>query len=409
MAVYRYKRLNAQGRFEKNTESLPFDDLEAARRYLETNRATVLSITRLADWQAPLALFAQYGFSTITRTDLAEFFNNMAMMLGAGITVLSALQEVREDMQNKRLLGVVNFMISDISNGQTFSDAVERHPKVFSPIILNMARIGEETGRLDKMLKSVAEHLLHVEHIVSETKRALIYPSFLFFVVTGAVVFWFWYVVPQIMTLFDDIGVELPGLTLLLIAISEWIQKYLIWTVLGMLIVGVILIILRLKFYKVRYGMDWTLLRVPILSRILETSLVARVSENLGILIGAGVTVMRTLEIITNALQNVVYKERMVQVQNEIKLGNTLAGAMRRAKALHPFAIRMIAVGEETARLEEQTQYVAAQYRARLDNLVQSLSKSLEPALLVIMGLLFAAIVAGLLLPIYDLIVQIGV
>lgn len=408
MAYFRYKRLNAQGKLEKKIEGLPFDNMDAAHRYLESNKATVLSISKLPGWSVPLAVFAQYGFSKISRTDLAEMFNNLSMMLGAGIPVVASLAEARQDLQNKRLAGIIDFMISDISNGRTFSEAVERHPHVFSPIIQHMSRIGEETGRLDQMLKSVAEHLQYIEHIISETKRALIYPAFLFFVVSGAIIFWFWYVVPQIMVLFEDLGVELPGITLLLIFISDMFQKYLPSAVVVIAVSVFLLILGRRKIYKVKYATDWLLLRIPIMSGVLNTSLVARVCENLGILIGAGATVLRTLEIITNSLQNAVYKEKMQAVQNEIKMGNTLADSMRRTSALHPFAIRMIAVGEETARLEEQTAYVAIQFRERLDNLVQTLSKSLEPALLVIMGIMFAAIVAGLLLPIYDLVSSIG-
>ena len=408
MAVFSYKRLDAQGRLEKKIEGLPFEDIDAAHRYLERHRATVLALRRLPKLLAPLGLLVQYGFTKITRPEMAELFNNLSMMIGAGVTVLNALQEVQEDMKNKRLLGITNFMISDISIGQTFSEAIARHPNAFSPIILHMARIGEETGRLDKMLKSVADHLLHIEHIVSNTKRALIYPAFLMCVVTGAVVFWFWYVVPQIVTLFEDIGVELPGITKLLIFISEAVQTFFIPGVVLAVALALGLYLARRYVYKVRYASDWLLLRTPVISNIVHTSTVARVSENLGILIGAGVTVLRTLEIITDSMQNVVYKERMLMVQEEIKLGNTLSTSMRRASALHPFAIRMIGVGEETARLEEQTAYVAAQYRERLDNLVQALSKSLEPALLVFMGGLFALIVAGLLLPIYDLVTTMG-
>lgn len=409
MGVFYYKRLTADGQVDKkNAAGLPFDELEAAQRYLERQGATVLNIRQFPRWIAPLGLFWEYGFTKVSRTELAEMFNNLAMMLGSGITVLSSLQEVREDMKNRRLMGVVNFMISDISTGQTFSEAARRHPKVFSNIILNMIRIGEETGRLDRMLKNISDHLNHVEQIISDTKRALIYPGFLLFVVTGAVVFWFWYVVPQIVSLFQDIGVELPTITKVLIFISYLVQNYFLWALGGIAVSAIVLVVARRTVYRVRYAIDWGLLRMPVLATILNTSAIARVSENLGILIGAGVTVLRTLEIITDSMQNVVYKERLQQVQEEIKLGNTLALSLRRANALHPFAIRMIGVGEDTGRLEEQTVYVARQYRERLTNLVEVLSKSLEPAMLVIMGLFFALIVAGLLLPIYDLITQIG-
>ena len=408
MAVFHYKRLNPEGLLEKKTERLPLESMDDAVRYLEGNGAIVLSIRRLPSWVSPMAQFSLHGFARITRTDMAEMFNNLSMMLGAKINILTALHEISLDMKNPRMLSIVNFMMADISNGQTFSQAVARHYRFFSPIIYLLCKIGEETGRLDIMLKKVADYLRHVDYIVGETKRALIYPALVFFVVSGAVIFWLWYVVPQIIVLFDDFGVDLPDITRLLIFFSGMVQNWFLPVAVFFIFFLILLLTLR-KFFIVRYALDWLVLRIPIVSDILLTSNVARITENLGILTGSGITVLRALEIITESIENEVIKKRFEQVQREIRLGNNLAGALRQASAVDSFVIRMIATGEATATLQDQAYYVARQYRLRLDSLIQNMSKTLEPALLIIIALFFAFMVAGLLFPLYDVIGNLGV
>jgi type II secretory pathway component PulF len=306
------------------------------------------------------------------------------------------------------LLMTLKFMRTDIEGGQTFGEALSRHPKVFSPLVQYMCRIGEETGMLDEMCKRCADHLDHIEKIIGDTKRALVYPAFIFVVVLGACFFWFYFVVPRIVKLFTDMGVATPAPTRMLIYISNWFQLYAGWTVLGVILAVMLLMYLRRKSTRVHYAIDYLSLRIPVFSKVVETSLVARISEYLGILIAAGVGVVRTLEIITDSLTNLVFKGRMILVQDSVKNGNTLSDSLRTAQAMHPFAIRMVAVGEETGRIEEQTQYVAKLYREKLSGLVEVLGKTLEPAMLVFMGLLFGAIFAGLLLPIYDMIGKLG-
>ncbi len=408
MATFQYKRLNPQGLLEKKTESLPLEALDDAIRYLEDQGAVVLSIRRLPSWISPMARVFRYGFARITRLDLAEMFNNLSMMLGAKINLLTALHEISIDMKNPRMLSIINFMMVDISKGQKFSEAIARHGRVFSPIIYLLSRIGEETGRLDMMLKKVADYLRHVDYVVGETKRALIYPALVMTVISGAVIFWLWYVVPQIVVLFDDFGVELPDITRLLIFMSGLVQNWIVPAAVFLVFFIILLSALR-RFYVIRYAQDSLILRIPIVSEILITSNVARIAENLGILTGSGMTVLRALEIITDSIENEAIKKRFVLVQHEIRLGNNLADAMRQTSAVDSFVIRMIAAGEATATLEEQAYYVARQYRLRLDNLIRNMSRTLEPALLIIMGLFFALMVAGLLFPLYDVIGTLGV
>ncbi|MFK4766145.1 type II secretion system F family protein [Desulfobaculum sp. SPO524] len=408
MPIFRFKMLGSEGKVDKGVVELPFDDDAPAIRYLERQGGVVIAIQKLGTVMSWLTKLATQGFSRVGRSDLAEFFNNMAMLLGAGVPVLSAMDEIMEEIKNPMLLMTLRFMRTDIEGGQTFGEALSRHPKVFNPLVQYMCRIGEETGMLDRMCRKSGEHLEHIEEIVSGTKRALVYPGFILGVVILSCFFWFYFVVPRIVKLFSDMGVTTPAPTRALIAISNWFQMYFGWTVIGVVGGIILLSYLRKNSTRVHYILDSIALRVPVFSTIIETSIIARVTEYLGILIGAGVGVLRTLEIITESMTNLVYKGRLILVQDSVRNGNALSDSMKQAEALHPFAVRMVSVGEQTGRIEEQTEYVAKLYRDKLSALVEVLGKTLEPAMLVFMGLLFGAIFAGLLLPIYDMIGKVG-
>ncbi len=407
MATFQYKILDNDGRISRGQAVLPFDDVAPAIRYLERQGGVVLSIRPLDAVSATLVNFRN-SLRKVKRKELAELLNNMSMLLTAGVPVLSAVNELLGDLKNRSLVMVLRFIRTDIENGRTLSQAMERHPNIFSSLILSMCRVGEETGRLDKMLLQSSEHLLHMDEIISSTKRAMLYPSFLFFVVVGSAAFWFLVVVPQLVGLFMEMGVELPFVTLMLIAISDFMQRFFLFIAGGVTAAVVALVFLRKHVRGVRYALDALLLRLPVLSTVIETSLVARICEYLGILISAGVGVMRTLDIIIATLDNLVYQDRFKKVQDGVRNGLTISDAMRQAKAMHPFAIRMLSVGEQTGKIDEQTLYVARVYRERLAGLVEVLGKSLEPVMLIFLGLMFAVIIIGLLLPIYDLVANIS-
>lgn len=408
MSLFRFKILTEAGKVETGFVELPFESGLAAGRYLEKSGGIALEVKALPEFVGRGFRFFKLGLGGVSRLDLAEFLNNMAMLVGAGVPVLSALEEIQDDIKIPRLRNTIQFICMDIENGQTFSESVANYETLFPFVVRHMLAIGEETGSLDGMLKNAAEHLLHIHEIVSSTKRAFMYPSFLLGVVTLAVIFWFWYVVPQLVALFLDLNIDLPLPTRILLAVSDWFQNWFAWFFAGIVCVISALILLRKYSSRMRYALSYLALKTPVLRGIISISIVARATEYMGIMIGAGIGVLRSLELITNSTANEVYKHRLQGVQASIKAGSTLSVSLRKYKALDPFAIRMISVGEMTGKLDEQTAYVANIYRDKLNVFVQTLSKTLEPMIMIFLGGMFAAIIACLLLPVYDLISQIG-
>jgi len=310
MSTFRFKLLTTAGEFEQGIVELPFFETTSALRYLEKKGAIVVEISRLPEALAFCMRLVKKTTVRVPRPILAEFFNNLAMLLEAGVPVLTSLDELEEDTENRFLKLTLKLICSDIEGGQTFAEAIEKHSQIFSPVLLNMIKVGEETGTLDKMLKKCSEHIQHLHEIISGTKRALMYPTFMSITILGSLFFWFWYVVPRIVNLFKEMGVELPLPTKILLWISDFLQAYAGQIVFIVTMLVMLVIILRRISYNFRYHTDKLLLKLPVISTILETSLIARVSEFLGILIGAGVGISRTMKIIINSISNEVYKEK---------------------------------------------------------------------------------------------------
>lgn len=406
MSTFQYKILEDNGRISRGRATLPFDDIAPAIRYLERQGGVVLSIKPLDRFSMLFTRMEQH-LRKVKRKELAEVLHNISVLLSAGVPVLTAITDVRQEIKKPTLQQVLRFLRVDIENGQTLSQAMSRHPDVFSQLVVSMCRIGEETGRLDQMLLKSSQHLLHIDQIMGATKRALLYPAVLTLAVLGVTVFWFMVVVPQLVQLFHEMDVELPLLTQSLIVISDFFQVFFLPLFLAVVAALALLSLLRSRSRGVRLFLDSLLLRLPVIRTIVETSLVARVSESLGILVAAGIDVMRALDIVIGSLNNLVFEQRFIAVRESLRNGRGLSDAMRQANAMHPFAIRMVAVGEETGKIDEQTLYVAKVYRERLGGLVEMLGKSLEPVMLVFLGCIFALVIGGLLLPVYDLIQKI--
>jgi type IV pilus assembly protein PilC len=408
MPLFRYKVLTETGELQSGIIDLPLTDPLAAARYIEHGGALTLEIAPLPRLVDAIAHKTGLGVGKVSRPELSEFYNNLGMLVSAGVTVMDALEELAADAKNPRLKNAISCIRADIQTGQTLGEALERHPLLAPFVVLHMVRIGEETGQLDAMLKKAAAHIRHIHDIISATKRALTYPAFLLGVVLLAVIFWFWYVVPQLVALFQDMGLELPAPTRLLMAIAEWFQAWFLPTAVGLVLTGAFLAWLRRRSQPVRYAMSALALRIPVIALILQTSLVARATEYLGIMIGAGISILRTLDLVIESTGNEVYKARLQGSLQSVKNGIILSEALRQHQALDPFAIRMVAVGEMTGRLDDQAQYVAELYRQKLAGLVDVLAKTLEPMIMIFLGGMFAVIMIGLLLPVYELVTKLG-
>ncbi len=403
MPFYQYKAITNEGAEVKGVvEAMDFDDVYNAT---ETSGLYILDIRQTHAYAAPL--LNRFHARMVKRKDIIEFSNNLAVMIKAGIPLLTALSDIAETTENKYFQKKIETIRNTISMGASLGDAVRMHAVIFPDIFIRLVSVGEETGNLEGSLRDVASHLRRVEDLVSAIKRALVYPIFAFTSAMGAMIFWLVYVLPKILSLFQDMQVAIPGVTRFLILASNFTQKF--WPIL-MLLPFIFYVMIRLlkRNSKAAYYIDLAKLKIPIMKLIVENKILGLFTEQMRILIRSGLTIDRSLELVSEIVGNAVYKNAIASAREEVLAGSTISDALKKQRLFSPLLLRMTHVGESSGTLEEQYTFMSEFYIKKLDDISERLGKMLEPIIIIVLGIMFAVIIIGLLLPVYDLISKMG-
>ena len=397
------------GRISSGIINLPYKDVLSAVTHLERGDNTSIYVKKLSPVGSFIFQLLSLRFrKKVPRSFQAEFLSNISMMLRSGMTLITAMEEAASTSERPDFESDINDMITNIQGGATFSEAADRYRYIFPKTVIYLIRIGEETGRLDEMLQDASEHLKRIQNIISDTKQALLYPSFVFIAMGAGLIFWFYYVVPKILSLFKEMDVTLPSLTIFLLKISEFIQNHFLSMVLGLALAIFIVVTAYKENRKVKRTTDALLLKLPLSSTIISASTMAFITEYFSLLIKAGIDILQCMTILKESIKNEIYREKLGEVREGLARGEGIADSFRRVLIFPLFVIRMINVGELSGTLPEQLSYIAEDYRNKLTVLVATIGKMIEPIVLVVAGAMFAIIIAGLFLPIYDLVSRVS-
>ncbi len=409
MNYYRYKLITPNGDVDSGIARLPYKETLSAVNYLERDGNITLYVKKLSGL-AKLAfrIVDLRPHRKLPRAVAAELMNNLALMLRAGMPMIAALEEMTQTEEFPTVSKDFQSIIERIKTGASFSEAAQAFPHIFPESVIFLIRMGEDTGRLEETLKDAAEHLLNMQKIVSDTKQALLYPCFVLVAIGGGMLFWFAYVVPKILGLFKELDVALPPITQMLIKMSEFFQAYYLHMMAASVVVLLLLGILRKKNLKCRKAMDTVLLHTPIVKNIIAASNLAYISEYFAMLINAGIDILQSVGILNNSVGNVVYRDKLAEVKGYLEHGEGISDSFRQALVFPNFVVRMISVGENSGTLPDQLNYIAEQYRNKLSIMVSTIGKTIEPLILMVAGTIFAIIIVGLFLPIYDLVSQVS-
>ena len=409
MSYFRYKLMEPTGRITSGVISLPYKDVMSAISHLERGDNTTIYVKKLGVIASFIFQLVRVTFRRgVPRSFQAEFLSNISMMLRSGMTLTTALEEAASGSDRPDLESDINDMITNIQGGATFSEAADKYRYIFPKTVIYLIRIGEETGRLDEMLQDASEHLKRIQNIISDTKQALLYPSFVFIAMGAGMIFWFYYVVPKILALFKEMDVTLPSLTVFLLKISEFVQDNFLSMILGLALAVFIVVTAYKGNLRVKRSIDALLLKLPFSSTIISASTMAFITEYFSLLIRAGIDILQSLTILKESIKNEVYREKLGEVREGLTRGEGIADSFRDALIFPLFVIRMINVGELSGTLPEQLTHIAEDYRNKLSVLVATIGKMVEPIVLVVAGAMFAIIIAGLFLPIYDLVATVS-
>lgn len=394
LSVFHWEGTNKKG--EKLQGEMSGNNTEAVKSALRKQGILVKKVK-----PKPKALFS--FAQKVKPADIAVFSRQMATMMQAGIPLVQSFDIVSRSLTNKTLEELIGNVKADIEGGLSFAEALTKHPKYFNSLFCNLIHAGEHSGALETMLNRVATYMERTEAIKGKIKKALMYPIAVMLVgfIVAAILMIF--VVPQFQTMFKSFGADLPAPTQFVIDLSNFFQHYW-WLMIGGMVGGVILIShLNRTSPKFQRMMDRALLKVPVFGKIVEKSIIARITRTLGITFAAGLPLVDALTAVAGAADNALYSDACLQMRDEISTGQQLQTSMRATNLFPPMVIQMVSIGEEAGSLEDMLSKVAGFYEEEVDVAVDSLSSLLEPFILVFLGGMVGGLVISMYLPIFKM------
>ncbi|KTB76873.1 MULTISPECIES: type II secretion system F family protein [Pseudomonas] len=335
--------------------------------------------------------------------DIAFFSRQMATMMKAGVPLLQSFDIISEGAENPNMRALVNSLKQEVSAGNSFATALRQKPEYFDELFCNLVDAGEQAGALESLLDRVASYKEKTEKLKAKIKKAMTYPAAVVVVaiiVSGILLI---KVVPQFQVVFAGFGAELPGFTLMVIGLSEIVQKW--WLAISLAFFAGAFFLKRAykQSQKFRDSLDRFLLKVPIIGPLIFKSSVARYARTLATTFAAGVPLVEALDSVAGATGNVVFKNAVNKVKQDVSTGMQLNFSMRSTGVFPSLAIQMTAIGEESGALDNMLDKVATYYEDEVDNMVDSLTSLMEPVIMGVLGVIVGGLVIAMYLPIFKL------
>ena len=401
MATFTYKALDGRGATASG--QIDGDNKAAVAANLRNKGLTVVDINEVKVGLAQKDIFA--GMQRVKARDLTIFSRQFATMINSGLSMLRALSVLEEQTENKKLGSVLGEVRADVEAGIALSDALEKHPKIFSPLYINMVRAGEIGGILDEVLNRLATQLEKDDNIRRAVKSAMVYPvmiaSFALIVMLGMVLF----LIPVFAGMYKELGnAKLPMLTRMMVSASDTMKS---WKGVIVLVVVIALVVIIRRAKHTDKGTEiWDRfkLHVPMgIGEVIRKIAVARFSRTLGTLVSSGVPILQAIEITGKSAGNVVIEHAMNAVQVSVKEGQTISAPLKNSSVFPDMVVQMISVGEETGALDSMLQKVADFYEDEVNAAVKSLTSILEPIMMLGVGSIVGLVVISMYLPIFDM------
>ncbi len=407
MPVYAYKGFSDSGR---NVSGIvDADTPKAARLKLRGQGVFPTGLTEEKQSQskagapsarAPTDIRAY--FERITPQDLALMTRQLATLVGAGLPLVECLGALIEQVDNARQKRILSHVREHVVEGGNLADALRSHPQVFSDLYVNMVRAGEASGALDIVLIRLADYTERAASLRSKVRSAMTYPLVMGLLSMGILLFLLSYVVPRVTKIFEETQQELPGITVLLLTISDFTAEY--WWVIVLAVMAIFIgIRASLRTPKGRLRFDSWTLKIPYFGKVLKKVALARFARTLSTLLDGGIPLLQSLDIVKHVVSNSVLMTSIEEGRDSIREGHSVAEPLRKSGHFPPLLVHMIAVGERSGELESMLSRAADAYDSEVENSVNALSSVMEPLLVVFMGGLVAFIVIAILLPIFEL------
>jgi MSHA biogenesis protein MshG len=406
MAAFNYVGRNTQGNQVKGM--LDGVNAEAVAEQLSRQRVIPISITQASDKKnssndlSQIDLSSIFGFAAISLDDLIIFCRQMYALVRAGVPILKAINGMAETSNSDKLKVALRDIANQLEGGFQLSSALNKHPKLFSPLFISLVNVGENTGKLDDAFLKLASYFHREQDTRKRIKSALRYPSFVLIAIAAAIVILNIFVIPTFANMFSKLGADLPWATQALITSSNFFLHY--WQ---HLLVGLVVAFFAIRYYvKTPAGLyfwDKRKIKLPIVGSIIERSILSRFSHSFAIVLRAGVPMTSGLTLVSEAADNTFMRDKIITMRTNIESGESLLRSSVASGLFTPLVLQMIAVGEETGQVDTLLEEVGNYYEREVDYDLTTLTAKIEPILIAVVAVMVLILALGIFTPMWDM------
>lgn len=393
MASFKYEALDASGKTIKSNYDA--ETIEKAKGELKARGYTIVNIqeTSLMDRDLNLDIG---GYPTAR--DLSVFSRQFVSMVRAGVTILDALKMLAESTENKRLMEAIRAVRVSTEKGETLAAAMSEHPKIFPDLMINMVAAGESSGSLDKSLERMSKQLEQSAKTKAMVKKAMIYPILVCVVAIAVVIIMLVKVIPTYVDMFDDLDVELPGITKAVQSASNFLIHK--WFIVVPIVIMIALLIIAFK--QTDQGIHFfgkLAITLPAFKNLTVKSASAMMARTLSTLLGSGVPLVESVGIVASTMTNVYFREALEDAKSEVVIGQPLSVPLQASGLFPPMVYHMVRIGEESGNTEDMLDRMADYYEEEVEMAVQGLMAAMEPMIIIVLALVVGVLVGACMAP----------
>ncbi len=397
---YKYIGVNTDGK--KDVGQLEANSEKDVLDFLRLNKLTPIKIEPLEKSQSAILSY----LNRVKGGDIILFTRQLSSMILAGLTLIESLDLLKKQADKPKMAKLVEDIITDVSEGKSFSTALKQHPEAFSPVYVSLITAAEEGGLLDKVLARLADNLEKSDAVRKQVRSALFYPAIIVSGVLMVIILMNIFVIPQLGDLYESLDLDLPLTTKIVVTMSNLTRTFL-----PVIIVGIIVGIVFLRRYiKTEAGVkivDKLKLKAPVFGTIIKLSAFDEISRTLSLLVSSGSSLISAIKISADVSGNYYYRTALIDTANLVEKGAGLSIALEHQKLFPPLMVQMVKVGEATGKIDESLLKVSEYFERDLELKVKNLTTAIEPILIIVLGISVAFLIISIITPIYGLISQI--
>jgi len=341
--------------------------------------------------------------ASVGPADIAFFARQLTAMMRSGVPLTQSLELIGNGHEKAGMQDLIKRIRQDIESGSDLGTALSNHPKYFDDLFVSLVKAGEHSGSLEDMLEKIATYKEKSESMKAKVKKAMMYPLMVLImaaVVSCIMLIW---VIPQFKSIFENFGADLPAFTLWVIGLSEWLQASWWQPLLAIIVGGFAFRQAKLRSEKFNVFIDGLVLKIPVMGVIIEKSAIARFSRTLATMFAAGVPMVEAMDSVAGSTGNRLFANATLQIKEDISKGVQLNTSMLTTQRFPSMVVQMTKIGEESGRLEEMLNKVAEYFEEQVDDLVDTLSKQIEPLVMAVLGVIIGGLVIAMYLPIFKM------